>query len=665
VSIGDGGPLPTANLDRTANQNEVVLPDLPNLMKTLNFATKQLTGYRADVPDASELNAELYQQAAQRARGEQTKREEAALPERAADVFFQTIFGNVDGVKAAVEMYGADPLQTDGMGFTPLHYSCRRPNFAIAKFLLKSGADVNLSAANPSQETPLLLAIEGGDLELVHCLVHDFGADIHKQNAGGYAPLHYAIQKNKLLLAVYLLNNGADIEQLDGHGHTPAQMAAFNGHARLTSLLLKNGANPLSADKYGMNALHWAAAKGNVDAARVIVKEEPAAATMKQQEGLLPIDCAQKKNHLQVVEFLQTETGTGLTSGIHEKVRKLSWVGLAGDLFSPKGTPYALPGLYIPVALLLVAYTPWYFAFCAFVALVFGTGKYFGSKNLKNRNLLMMGTFAWSYGYNNFIYFFRLLPNTYNMLYFHVAFVLLNVVLYELYRQLALWDPGYLEPGKDDLVSMIEEVKKGQTPSKFCGTCWLKRPLRSKHCRDCDRCVLKADHHCPFTGNCVGPKNLRKFFLNQFLYIVLEAMWFYLCYNFGLNMGYGVEGQTSYWAMFWFLAEHEPFLWAMLLWHISNMTWMIPLFLQHCYQISFNITTNEMWNSHRFEYLKEETTGAFFNAFDRGFLGNLREAFLDTPAQIHARTRSMPKRSKKRGGGSILPVYESDTIKTL
>ena len=48
------------------------------------------------------------------------------------------------------------------------------------------------------------------------------------------------------------------------------------------------------------------------------------------------------------------------------------------------------------------------------------------------------------------------------MLYFHVPFVLLNVFLYELYRQLALWDPGYLEPGKDDLLSMIEEGKKGQ-----------------------------------------------------------------------------------------------------------------------------------------------------------------------------------------------------------
>lgn len=218
MSIGGGGPVPQANLDRTQNQNEIVLPDVPSLMKTLNLATKSLTGYRADVPDGSELNQELHQQQAQKMRGSQTKAEEAALPERASDIFFQTIFGSVDGVRNAVEMYGSDPLQRDGMGFTPLHYACRRPNFEIAKFLLKAGASINAPAENPSQETPLLLAIEGGDLELVHCLVAEHGADIHKQNAGGYAPLHYAIQKNKLLLAVYLLNNGADIEQLDGFG---------------------------------------------------------------------------------------------------------------------------------------------------------------------------------------------------------------------------------------------------------------------------------------------------------------------------------------------------------------------------------------------------------------------------------------------------------------
>ena len=44
-----------------------------------------------------------------------------------------------------------------------------------------------------------------------------------------------------------------------------------------------------------------------------------------------------------------------------------------------------------------------------------------------------------------------------------------------------------------------------------CGYCNIIQPLRAKHCEDCNQCVHRYDHHCPWLGNCVGERNHRFF----------------------------------------------------------------------------------------------------------------------------------------------------------
>ena len=56
--------------------------------------------------------------------------------------------------------------------------------------------------------------------------------------------------------------------------------------------------------------------------------------------------------------------------------------------------------------------------------------------------------------------------------------------------------------------------------NQLCATCKIVKPLRSKHCSICDRCVSCFDHHCPWIGNCVGKANRREFVL----YLVLETL---------------------------------------------------------------------------------------------------------------------------------------------
>ena len=51
--------------------------------------------------------------------------------------------------------------------------------------------------------------------------------------------------------------------------------------------------------------------------------------------------------------------------------------------------------------------------------------------------------------------------------------------------------------------------------SRYCGICKIKMDRDIYHCQDCDICVRNFDHHCPWTGKCIGAGNI--LFFNTFI----------------------------------------------------------------------------------------------------------------------------------------------------
>uniref|UniRef100_A0A7S1Y3T6 Palmitoyltransferase n=1 Tax=Grammatophora oceanica TaxID=210454 RepID=A0A7S1Y3T6_9STRA len=47
----------------------------------------------------------------------------------------------------------------------------------------------------------------------------------------------------------------------------------------------------------------------------------------------------------------------------------------------------------------------------------------------------------------------------------------------------------------------------------MCSHCQSFKPPTCHHCRICDRCVSRMDHHCPWMNNCVGAGNMKHFIL--------------------------------------------------------------------------------------------------------------------------------------------------------
>ena len=59
---------------------------------------------------------------------------------------------------------------------------------------------------------------------------------------------------------------------------------------------------------------------------------------------------------------------------------------------------------------------------------------------------------------------------------------------------------------------------------KYCYSCGIIRPNRSTHCRICNNCVERMDHHCPWIGICAGKRNYIFFFIFVMCVNILEIL---------------------------------------------------------------------------------------------------------------------------------------------
>ena len=114
------------------------------------------------------------------------------------------------------------------------------------------------------------------------------------------------------------------------------------------------------------------------------------------------------------------------------------------------------------------------------------------------------------------IYFFKKYNyNTnYSLTYFIYFLFLIS------YSITALINPGY--PLHDE--NSLNNKNKNKTG--YCTICkiYISLEKNTKHCNFCNICVEGMDHHCPWTGKCIGRKNISPFFI--FLISIIT----YICY---------------------------------------------------------------------------------------------------------------------------------------
>ncbi len=116
--------------------------------------------------------------------------------------------GDSDRVEALL-LSGVDPDSYEGTGTTALDSAASRGDKAVAKILIKHGANVNLDFGC---WTPLRWAIQNGHLEIVKILIAA-GADVNHETSSGDTPLIYSIYHNRLEIFKTLVAAGANVNQ--------------------------------------------------------------------------------------------------------------------------------------------------------------------------------------------------------------------------------------------------------------------------------------------------------------------------------------------------------------------------------------------------------------------------------------------------------------------
>ena len=113
--------------------------------------------------------------------------------------------------------------------------------------------------------------------------------------------------------------------------------------------------------------------------------------------------------------------------------------------------------------------------------------------------------------------------------------VIIYIITVSLLIIVSFCDPGIILsfPMKKRIIEDRRESKIFQLGYiknyKYCDTCSIIRPSRSTHCGDCNKCVEKFDHHCPWIGTCVGKRNYKYFYFFLFILNFLICLIIIFC----------------------------------------------------------------------------------------------------------------------------------------
>ena len=207
--------------------------------------------------------------------------------------------------------YGCDP---NIEGNLLLHEACGMGNLSLVETLITHGADLN--ALDESNHTPLMVAVQNKNYQIVKALLRDYGCD---PNIEGNLLLHEACGMGNLRLVEILITHGADLNALDEHGYTPLMVAVkhYGNDKIVESLICDYNCDVNVRASNGYSLLHIAAANNLLSQIRILISRFGMSPFVVDKDGNTPLHLCASKGWAACVRSLLNEFHHRLYSPIY------------------------------------------------------------------------------------------------------------------------------------------------------------------------------------------------------------------------------------------------------------------------------------------------------------------------------------------------------------
>ncbi|XP_003387518.1 PREDICTED: palmitoyltransferase ZDHHC17-like [Amphimedon queenslandica] len=509
-------------------------------------------------------------------------------------------YGHLEKCRQLVEEEGVNVRLGDSEGITPLHWAAINNRFAVASYFIQKGANVN-AVGGELLSAPIHWATRQGHLGMVVLLMR-YGANPEILDKEGLNCLHISAQFGFTAITAYYVTHPRfpiNIDSVDAEGRTALMLSSLRSYNfDPTRLLISLGASLSVTDKQQNTALHHAAESANYFAVKELTRTA-APISSQNNEGKTPYDLAVSSQSKPIIEMIHTERKRREPNGVLDILtgnKRLAWWLML--LF---------PGVLVGLMGYLGVICPNWWSYIISTSICSWIVKQFvllylpvSPEDHPMALGLVWGTKFWLY-VTVFSYF---IP--YGVVDRWFVLLILSVVMFYVFFKTWRSDPGYLpmmnnkEEEFRTIFSLCEEGKFN--PSTFCTSCLVRRPIRSKHCPACRRCVARFDHHCPWVDNCIGLKN-HKMFLGYLVCLLSMLIWNltaslrYVYHFFPADPSQNVVMRT------WHYIVSDPWIGYILIMTLFHFTWVYLLLVSQLFQLFCQgMTTNEKRNAHRYEH---------------------------------------------------------------